>query len=51
VRLLHLAWYAEHGEFWNAPENLRWLEATHSADAGLLAPQVDARSVAAGTCA
>jgi nucleoside-diphosphate-sugar epimerase len=23
--LLHLAWYTEHGKFWNAPENLDWV--------------------------
>jgi nucleoside-diphosphate-sugar epimerase len=28
THLLHLAWYAEHGRFWNAPENVRWVEAT-----------------------
>jgi nucleoside-diphosphate-sugar epimerase len=26
--LLHLAWYAEHGRYWTAPENVRWVEAT-----------------------
>jgi nucleoside-diphosphate-sugar epimerase len=24
-RLLHLAWYAEHGKFWEAKENIAWL--------------------------
>jgi nucleoside-diphosphate-sugar epimerase len=48
--LLHLAWYAEHGKFWGAPENLDWLSATlsllrHFAAAG------GARFVGAGTCA
>lgn len=28
TRLLHLAWYVEHGAFWNSPENLRWVAAT-----------------------
>ena len=28
--LLHVAWYAEHGKFWNALENLTWLKATHA---------------------
>jgi nucleoside-diphosphate-sugar epimerase len=28
THLLHLAWYAEHGKFWESPLNLRWLEAT-----------------------
>jgi len=26
--LIHLAWYAEHGKFWTAPENLDWVEAS-----------------------
>ena len=26
--LLHLAWYAEPGKFWNAPENLDWVAAS-----------------------
>jgi nucleoside-diphosphate-sugar epimerase len=26
--LLHLAWYAEHGRFWTAPENLDWVGAS-----------------------
>jgi len=26
--LLHAAWYAEHGQFWRAPENLDWLAAS-----------------------
>jgi len=26
--LLHVAWYAEHGKFWMAPENTVWLEAS-----------------------
>jgi nucleoside-diphosphate-sugar epimerase len=26
--LLHLAWYAEHGRFWTAPENLEWVGAS-----------------------
>lgn len=28
THLLHLAWYAEHGQFWTSPQNLRWVEAT-----------------------
>jgi nucleoside-diphosphate-sugar epimerase len=28
THLLHLAWYAEHGEYWASPLNLRWVEAT-----------------------
>jgi nucleoside-diphosphate-sugar epimerase len=26
--LLHLAWYTRHGLFWEAPENVPWVEAT-----------------------
>lgn len=26
--LLHFAWYAEHGKFWNAEENFAWVEAS-----------------------
>ncbi len=26
--LVHLAWYAEHGEYWTSPLNLRWAEAS-----------------------
>jgi nucleoside-diphosphate-sugar epimerase len=25
-RLVHLAWYVEHGKFWEAPENVQWVE-------------------------
>ena len=28
THLLHLAWYAEHGHYWNSHLNLRWVEAT-----------------------
>jgi nucleoside-diphosphate-sugar epimerase len=48
--MLHFAWYAEHGLFWAAPENVRWVEASlrmlrQFAEAG------GARAVLAGTCA
>jgi nucleoside-diphosphate-sugar epimerase len=50
THLLHLAWYAEHGRFWDAPENVDWvaamrplLESFHGAGG--------ARAVFAGTCA
>ena len=26
--LIHLAWYAEHGQYWTSPLNLRWVEAS-----------------------
>ena len=28
THLLHLAWYAEPGKYWQSPENLRWVEAS-----------------------
>lgn len=28
THLLHLAWYAEHGLYWNSPLNLAWVDAT-----------------------
>src|SRR3954465_8130891 len=28
THLLHFAWYAEHGKFWNALENFRWVQAS-----------------------
>ena len=48
--LVHLAWYAEHGRFWTAEENLDWVGATLA----LLRAFADAggrRAVCAGTCA
>jgi nucleoside-diphosphate-sugar epimerase len=50
THLLHLAWYAEHREYWTSLENVRWVEATlrllrHFAAAG------GERAVVAGTCA
>lgn len=50
TNLLHLAWYAEHGEFWTSPENDRWAEASLE----LLRAFADSggrRAVIAGTCA
>lgn len=48
--LLHLAWYAEPGKFWNSPENLNWVRASLSlvqafAEAG------GKRLTVAGSCA
>jgi len=48
--LLHLAWYAEHGRFWTAPQNLDWIGATLR----LLRAFCEGggrRAVVAGTCA
>jgi nucleoside-diphosphate-sugar epimerase len=49
-RLLHLAWYTEHGRFWGSPENLPWV----GASLGLLRAFAEGggrRAVIAGTCA
>lgn len=48
--LLHLAWYAEHGKFWNAVENAAWLKATISL-AEIFYDAGGERMVGAGTCA
>ena len=48
--LLHFAWYNEHGKYWHAEENFRWVGATLE----LLRAFADAggrRAVQAGTCA
>ncbi len=48
--LLHMAWYVEHGRYWQASENLDWVEATLR----LLRAFAEAggrRAVLAGTCA
>lgn len=50
THLLHLAWYAEHGKFWTAAQNLDWIAASLRlvrtfADCG------GQRFVGAGTCA
>lgn len=50
TRLLHLAWYAEHGAFWTSARNLEWVQASLR----LLRAFTEAggsRAVAAGTCA
>ena len=50
THLLHLAWYAEHGRYWNSPLNLRWVEATtRLTEAFCLAG--GRQIVVAGTCA
>lgn len=48
--LLHLAWYVEHGKFWNSPQNVSWVEASlrlvcRFRESG------GVRAVVAGTCA
>lgn len=48
--LLHLAWYAEHGKFWTAGDNLDWVAATLRLARSFHAAG-GKRLVAAGTCA
>jgi nucleoside-diphosphate-sugar epimerase len=48
--LVHLAWYAAHGKFWNSAENLRWVECS-LALLRAFALAGGRRAVIAGTCA
>lgn len=48
--LLHLAWYAEHGQFWHSSKNLDWLKASISLLQQFTA-EGGARVVMAGSCA
>jgi nucleoside-diphosphate-sugar epimerase len=48
--LLHLAWYAEPGRFWDAPQNLDWVAASLRL-ARAFARAGGARLVGAGSCA
>ncbi|MFL5941900.1 MAG: NAD-dependent epimerase/dehydratase family protein [Gaiellaceae bacterium] len=48
--LLHLAWYTEHGRFWEAPENRDWAETTLRLARSFRAAGGE-RLIAAGTCA
>lgn len=48
--LVHLAWYAEHGEYWTSPLNLRWAEASVRLVEAFCAAGGQ-KVVAAGTCA
>lgn len=50
THLLHLAWYAEHGKFWDAPVNLRWVDASVRLAEAFCAAG-GRHIVAAGTCA
>jgi nucleoside-diphosphate-sugar epimerase len=48
--LIHLAWYVEHGQYWDSPQNFRWVEASlRLVEAFCLAG--GQKVVAAGTCA
>lgn len=48
--LLHFAWYAEHGKFWQSPENERWRAASSALLRAFVAHGGE-RAVLAGTCA
>ena len=48
--LLHLAWYAEHGKFWEAQENIAWLSLSIRM-LGEFAQYGGRRVVVSGTCA
>jgi nucleoside-diphosphate-sugar epimerase len=50
THLLHLAWYAVPGKFWNAPENREWLE-TGKVLLKAFCDHGGQRAVFAGTCA
>ncbi|MBI4548203.1 MAG: NAD(P)-dependent oxidoreductase [Ignavibacteriae bacterium] len=50
THLLHFAWYAVPGKYWNALENLRWVEASFFL-LKVFANQGGHRAVMAGTCA
>jgi nucleoside-diphosphate-sugar epimerase len=50
THLLHLAWYAEPGAFWESPENERWLAASLALLDAFTASG-GSRAVIAGTCA
>jgi nucleoside-diphosphate-sugar epimerase len=50
THLLHLAWYAEHGRFWDAPENVDWVAASLRLLRAFAAAGGH-RAVFAGTCA
>lgn len=49
-RLVHLAWYVEHGRFWSAPENVLWVERS-LALLRAFAAAGGRRAVLLGTCA
>lgn len=50
THLMHLAWYAEHGEYWTSPLNLRWAEASVRLVEAFCAAGGE-KVVAAGSCA
>jgi nucleoside-diphosphate-sugar epimerase len=48
--LIHLAWYAEHGQYWASPLNLRWVEASVRLVEAFCAAG-GKKVIATGTCA
>lgn len=50
THLLHLAWYAEHGKYWNSPINLQWVDTTVRL-AEAFCQTGGQKVVMAGTCA
>jgi nucleoside-diphosphate-sugar epimerase len=50
THLLHLAWYAEPGAFWQSPENARWRDASVRL-LETFAESGGSRAVVSGTCA
>jgi nucleoside-diphosphate-sugar epimerase len=50
THLLHMAWYAEHGKFWDAVENVLWLKTTLSLTEAFCEAGGE-RAVGAGSCA
>ena len=51
THLLHLAWYTEHGLFWEAPENLPWVEASLRLWRAFASSDGAERFVGVGSCA
>jgi nucleoside-diphosphate-sugar epimerase len=50
THLLHLAWYADHGKFWDSPLNAEWVSATERL-VGAFCNSGGKHTVFAGTCA
>jgi nucleoside-diphosphate-sugar epimerase len=51
THLLHLAWYTEHGRFWEGAENLPWVEASVRLWREFAASEGARRFVGVGSCA
>jgi nucleoside-diphosphate-sugar epimerase len=51
THLLHLAWYTEHGRFWESPQNLPWVEASLRLWREFAASDGAERFVGVGSCA